>query len=322
MELYDLDLKLLAYQDEFISSVFENRYNEITSFAVELEESNNFSQYVIDAVTNKEYLVLVDDNKQGVVTGYDISDKKMRIFGRSLNFLLTFRILPPFSITDSDEVSDICNLLVKSSMTYNAVVFPAFSDVAKLTFQSIYSFTNKFTMTTTTLSKVSDTIIDVLNKDLAGHKIFADLDSKEFKLIVNKGVKTILVLAEEISNVTEIQLNSNGSDYANCGYYKRAKLTGETTDTFVAVSTTATGLKKKEIVLSGEIIADATNDLLKKTWKTTIKSKTIDLLESIDYNVGDIVVIQTNYGIFEKRIIGIKYVSEYTSEYQEPILED
>ena len=322
MELYNLDLDLLAYQEDVISSVFENRYNAVTSFAVELEEVNNLSAYVVAAVASKEHLVLVDGERQGVVTGYDMSEGKMRIFGRSLNFLLTFRVLPPFDITVADEVSDLCNSLIKSSRTYNAVVFPAFSDVVKLTFQSVYAFTNTVTMKKTDLTNVSDTIIEVLNKDLAGHKVVADVEAKTYKVIVDKRVKTILILSEVINNITDVQFNSDGAGFANCGYYKRARTTGETTDTFVAVTTTALGLKRKESTLAGEILADATADLAKKTWTTTLKTKTIDLLENIDYTIGDIVVVQTEYGDFEKRIVGVKYVNEYTNTYQEPILED
>ena len=91
IRIYDFDFNLLSIMSDIISSSWTIKYNNIGTY----EGHFRLNDRICDILLGTPYIILTEGENQAVCTG-KIAENELLICGRTLNWLLKKRVLPPF----------------------------------------------------------------------------------------------------------------------------------------------------------------------------------------------------------------------------------
>lgn len=126
---------------------------------------------------------------------------------------------------------------------------------------------------------------------------------------------------------TQFGIAFKEGDYIVCRNKTGAWEKSDNTDSvWEYVAGDKTGIYKWDCKLSGSTENEAKNDLKGKQWNKTLTLKTRDIKFLTDYNLGDIVKVQKQVGLwkttYEKRITGVNLWYENNNIGEQPIFEE
>lgn len=163
---------------------------------------------IIEMLRDNPYIICTAADVQIIVTGWRLSED-IAIFGRTPEWLLTKRVVAPFSLAQKTP-TEIADHMVQTAMGDFADV----SNVALGGDEMDYSAKEPKT--------VYDVVYGVLQPSGLGFKLRADMDSKRFIFSVYRGSEISLLIS--VSNRTACDMRYTRDmqkQVDNCGWYQR-----------------------------------------------------------------------------------------------------
>ena len=203
VRFYDLDFNLLCIESRFKSVDWDLLFNGIGKFEMHCDTG---SSLVGIALENK-YIIAVQGDRQAIITTKRFEDNKFTLFGRTLNFLLSKKVLFSFDVSDfeSNNLADVVTKLVSEN-------FPEAEIVIDEGIDDICNFSSN----TCTLY---DAISKILEEKGMGHKLFYDIKNKKWIFHLLKEQKKDLLFSESLLNMYAFEKEDSILDEAKGGYY-------------------------------------------------------------------------------------------------------
>ena len=255
-------------------------------------------------------LLVVWDDFQGFTTGYTFAGKKKKVFGLGLNGLLMREVINDLSQPAAADVETL--LYDKISDMKNA------GKMLWLTLrQAKGCFTAQVNFYKETCVRADTWVQELLACDNAGYRISADIAHGGFTLEVLPRKESTLIVSESNRNAYDITINYDGKTCMTGGWYKDADGTWH-----YVQSGDATGVRTRDAVLSANTESDALNEIAASaaTEEVSMQTARIKFLE--DYNLGDIVRVQTVYGTQQKVVRSVFVSSEGANRIERPEFEE
>ena len=316
---YDFEFNLLAVAPRVISSVWNLKYNSVGTYEGHFALSDSVAKVLLE----NKYVVLCEGDRQAICTG-KIAENDLLICGRSINWILTRRIVLPFNTKeffDSEFKSPreiavyLLNNTYKTPTAYdengdatseidNDSVVESFVIPADVGGEKMSRFFWRNSANT-----LSEVIIDLCELADCGHRVVFDVTKKQwvFEFIDGKELDTIV--SESNKNAHAVKLIEDIDNYASAGFYEYSSGENEALTYSYIPKDEKKGIYKWECILSSSGRSKATSDLQKKYIKTYAQLKFKGLEYGIDYSMGDIMRVQVDYGIYRKdikqRIVGV-----------------
>ncbi len=146
---------------------------------------------VINMLCQNKGLFLVTENVNAVITGWKLGED-IAVFGKTLEWLMTKRTLPPISVTPKTP-EEIAIFAVKTAMGDFVDTGASLGEGAAVSYSSEKAKT------------VYDVVCDVLKPEKLGFAVSADVDNKSLVFKVYKGNNISVMLS--ISNRTAYDCN-------------------------------------------------------------------------------------------------------------------
>lgn len=208
IKIYDFDFKLIGSEFKCISFEWDTRFNSVGTF----EGVFTLDSDIYDCCANRDFLVCVQGENQGIITSVRMEDDKIIISGRGLNYILEKRICLPFSTKDDGVKKSapvlVCELVKKYCGDFMEV----------LSTPSGYSEEHYARVEAKPLAEV---VIDILSGVNLGHYVKFDTDNKKwvFGFIVPEN--TGIVLSQPDKTLSDCDYVRYLSDYSAVGVYKQ-----------------------------------------------------------------------------------------------------
>lgn len=337
IRVYDFNFNPLCIMTDIISSAWSLKYNGIGTY----EGHFRLSDRISDILLENTYMIIVEGQNQAVCTG-KIADGELLICGRTLNWLLSKRAMPPFKTSEVFGES-----YQKPTAIIEYVLKRTFTEPPQIGADGTYS-----EGTVDEKKKVSGFKImtmpecDVLNRhfwrnsantaediirDLAelmgkGHKLFFNIKAKTWDFYVLEGEEKSIILSEINRNMYDVSYTEEIENYACGGWYEDTTSTesGETAWKYVSFDDGNTGMMYWDAVLSGAGVSEAQSSLEKKKTEKSVQGTLKKLRYGKDYTLGDVVEAAVSFGSFERKfkykIEGINIWNNESGYGEEPVL--
>lgn len=319
IRIYDFEFNLLHIEPQIISANWTVKYNEIGTFEGHFDQMGDIVPICLD----NKYLVVVQGNYQAIVTGKQIDGNEFILYGRTVNWILSRRVVPNFvsSHFESLNIEKQARQLVSES----------FFDVDNFVLGEVIGDSLEGYFWRNTYNALSDVIADCLDNAKLGHNVVFDRKRKAWVFNVLKGQKRDILVSVGNRNAYEMEYAEDLQEYYTSGFYEKPQDADEDgnvpeSEWFEVEKDSKKGIYKWECVLSEQDESSARATLNKKVWSKDISTKTHDLVCGKDYNIGDIVRVQIVCGKYrktaQKRIIGVNVWFENNNIGEEPIFEE
>ena len=208
IKIYDFDFNLIASEFKCVSFKWDVRFNSIGGF----EGVFTLDSDIYSTCANKDFLVCVQGENQGIVTSVRIENDQIIISGKSLNFLLEKRVCLPFSTKDSGILKSapelVCELVLKYCGDFMEVL-------------SAPQGYDKSHFTRIEAKPLCEIVTDLLSGVNLGHFVKFDIKNKKWIFgIIEPEVKNI-VLSEPDKTLSDCDYVRYLSDYAASGVYQQ-----------------------------------------------------------------------------------------------------
>lgn len=214
IRIYDFEFNLLHIEHRFIAANWCVKYNGIGTFEAHFPMSSE----MVSIVMKQRYLIAVQGKKQAVITGMQTGDD-FTIYGRTLNWLLTKRMVAKFKTEDLEQtdLAGIADYVLKEAFVENAN-YPVSNMVLECDVTcDIGSFWRN------TCNSSYDVIHDLcVRADDAGHELIFDTANKRWKLHLYSGTELPLIISESNRNACDVILSRDILDLATDGWYERS----------------------------------------------------------------------------------------------------
>ena len=206
LRFYDFEHNFLGIVPDIEEAVWELKFNGVGTF----ETSIPADAKICTDLVEKDYLVVIQGTKQAIITEKHIEGNRLTLFGRTMNFILTKRVVKPFDIEEASVEYKAINLVTNLMTKY----FPEIKVETP-------DFDEEIGMYKLVLHDLEEVVCDILDKIGAGHKVYFDVKNKKWVLQFLKKNTTSRLFSEENMNIYDTAYKEGVLDYANCGYYAR-----------------------------------------------------------------------------------------------------
>lgn len=304
IRFYDFDFNLLyilpsfAVDTGYISVNAQQDFN--SSGSLEILFSDNELKKIIEQ--HKDNILVVWKGFQGFLTSYRW-DKDSRLTGMHLNGLLHRAVIPK-TIT---ELTGDVETLARSAVS---------SNIAWLCLGEVKGFSNEVKYSTEKYTLADEYIQNLLKLDNGGYRIKADIPNKKYIFECIKPEKNPLMLSEGNLNAYDFEITYINKEKAFGGWYEKEQpedSEGNRPDpvwTYITLDSSKTGIDKIDTVLSAKTENEAVNELKQKKAEYEILAKTKDIECAKDYEIGDILRVQTAGITVYKLADGVKMWNE------------
>ncbi len=195
VRFYNSDFSLLYIESLFKSVDWDILFNNVGTFEMYVSPD---SPLVEIALENKLLFVKQGD-RQAIITTKHLEDDRFILYGRTLNFLLSKKIVLPFEGT-----KDITELI--------ELYFPKARIVCNFTLE-------ESSLSLSVPQTLLKCIINILEGKGLGHKLYYDFKSNEWIFEILKGEDKGLLLCESCLNLHSFERDESILDMAKGGYY-------------------------------------------------------------------------------------------------------
>ncbi|MBO5454739.1 MAG: hypothetical protein J6A69_12380 [Clostridia bacterium] len=208
LRFYNFDFTLLHIEHDFSSVYWNLKYNAVGSFEAEFACKDELNKLC----SEEKYLVVCQGDRQAIITGRQIKNNKLKLFGRTVNFLLEKRVLMPFSTENLDSKKGSASLA-------QYIVSETCADFAVL--GSTVISDNDISFERSVMTTVENAVRDCLESDGLGHRLVFDTENKKWVFDIIQGRKSDLVVSEDMLNAFESEYTHSLLDFCTSGYYRR-----------------------------------------------------------------------------------------------------
>lgn len=344
IRIYDFNFNLLCIMSDIISSSWCIKYNGIGTY----EGHFRLNDRISDIILSTPYIIITEGNKQAVCTG-KIAERELLVCGRTVNWLLTKRVMPPFKTKDifGNEYQDTKTIIdYILNVTYiappltdeNGKFISDTVDERKQTDNFIicpYFYTlplnrHFWRINANTVNDIIHDLTELMDK---GYNLKFNVIDKTWDFEILNGCEKSFIISEQNRNFYNISYTEDIENYALGGWYENSydssnSSAEEATDLssswkYIAKDSENTGMTYWESVLSGVGLSEAESSLNSKKRDYTIQGTISKLKYETDYNLGDIVTIYIKFGNFSKKmrykITGVNIWYNESGSGEEPI---
>lgn len=208
IKIYDFDFNLLGSEFKCISFEWDTRFNSIGGF----EGVFTLDSDIYDCVANRDFLVCVQGENQGIVTSVRIEDDKVVIGGKGVNYILEKRVCLPFSTKDDGTLKSapkiVCELVKRHCGDFIEV----------LDAPEGYTLNH---YTRIEAKPVSEVISDILSTENLGHFMRFDIQNKKWVFGISEPKQTNILLSQPDKTLSDCDYVRYLTDYAAIGVYKQ-----------------------------------------------------------------------------------------------------
>lgn len=202
---YDFDFNLLADIPEIISLNIEKRYCGYGTAEVHFPIS---CLDVLAILENNQYLFFVSGEQAAIVTGWKV-DEDIAVFGRTPEWLLTKRGVPPLSF-DASTPEEIAR----------AAINAAANDF--VTLGAVNNFGTNTEYKTDKVRRLHDVVFEVLNMQKLGFEIAPDIKNKTFVFSVCSGSESLATISKSYRTGYNMLYTTEKQDAVTMsGWYER-----------------------------------------------------------------------------------------------------
>lgn len=309
IRIYDFDFNLLHIENKIVSSSHSIYFNDIGKAEIHLPKNTDASDVLFD----NRYLLMTQGKKQAVITGVQMGDECI-IYGRTPNWILTRKVLAPFSAAANAEE------LVRSA------VMGAFEESGVFAVGDLCGIEDETELSEESYVSLSDCVKSVLDNISAGHRVRFDIKNKKWIFEVLKGEKRPLVISEANLNCYDIEYLFDLQNYFSSGIYERRDEALEAGSVWEEIKKEEkSGLYKWETVLYSDCESDAKRELESGRIEESISAKLRGIKCGTDYELGDSLEIRFEKGSLKRtkvlRVIGADFWEEANDSGEMPVFE-
>lgn len=302
MEFYDYEFNLLLAEPKVISWKFTKLFNGIGTFVARLP----LSSAAVPLIAERNHIVCGFGGEFAIVTGTEIADELV-IYGRSLNWLLSKRILLPQGEKSCNTTDFVKEAFEKCYSECNNAVFEG----------GVSGEMHSFLIESP--KYLSDAVFDALSADGLGNDMIFDTQNRRWLFCILKGSDKNLMVSEANKNASSTRIITNMADYANLCYYE-----GE--GGYLSMGSGESGIYRFEAFVNSENAEDAQSELLKREKEKSTHIDTTKLVYKRDYLLGDRVRVQLIKGAYRVtdrlKITGVEMNMNTGGYCEKPIFEE
>lgn len=204
-----LQVELLSIVPDVATSYWTHYYNQVGTW------EGHFSLHspLASCLQDGGYYLITQGERQALITGRQEQGDELVLYGRSPQWLLTRRVLPPFrSAQIPSTIEEIVTWAL--AQTFDEadalVVEPSMGEPLTLETQRFWRIK---------AHPVAEVITDCLARDHAGWQVWFDFSDLQFHFRIYKGVTRSLLLSEHVGNAYGITYTEDAQEYATRGWY-------------------------------------------------------------------------------------------------------
>lgn len=206
LRFYDYEFNLLCIVPVVAETVWEIKFNGVGTFEAILVPDSK----VTSALMGRDHIVVIQGTKQAIITEKYVEGNMLTLYGRTMNYILTKRIVLPFDIKNQDVENKAFRLIEKLVETHFPEIEVNLPDEdEEIEFYRLVMY------------DLEEIICDILDRVNSGHKVFYDVKNKKWILKIQKRKENPLFLSEENANIYNSTYRESILDHANCGVYMR-----------------------------------------------------------------------------------------------------
>ncbi len=334
IRIYDFEFNLLCIMTDVISSQWHILYNGVGTYDGHFRLADEIS----DIILANKYIVIVQGELQAICTGR-IVDNELTVCGRTVNWIMTKRVRPPFktstifeNYTDAETILLYC---LKKGFTEPPAISEEGIETADIdTNRAVSNFiipeptgaqvmSNHFWRISA--NDIETLCVDLCNKLDRGHRLVFDIINKcwRFEFIYPK--KNEILISKESKTAYEFEYCNDMLSEANGGWYPSYDADAEEETTWHYIKNgEKKGIYDWDCVLSCSSESEAIDELFNKSETDKIQSRLRNLKFGVDYELGDIVPVYYRYGGISDTqyylVNGIDIKMTDMDSYEEPIL--
>jgi len=304
IRIYDFDFNLLCIENRLISSNWHLKNNGIGSFEMHFTMDSEICETIQESfdITKNKLIVVVQGNKQGILTGFRAKDE-LAIYGKTCNFLLSKRLVPKFNTSNIDIKKD-----VESISRY--WVENVFADVDNFVLGQCVGFDEIYTggkhFWRNVYNPASEVVHDLMDIGGGGHFVWFDIKNKQWVFNTTKNAVNPMMVSVQMKNAYGIENTKMIGDYCSCGWYEMQQeiedgLRPDSVWTFIEKDEKS-GIYRWEGKLDGLYESEATADLKNKKITDDTELALRNICFEKDFILGDIVTLQYKFGKYEKTV--------------------
>ncbi len=212
VRFYDFDFNLLHIEHDIFSCNWTLYENDIGRFEMHFP----LESPLVSVMMDNRYMVAVQGDKQAIITGRSLGDEAV-LYGRSCNWILTRFCIP--EAIDTEVLAENGEIPDCSAQTVCAYL------VGKVLGDLIVVETNEekefgpVSLKNQSMSTVFEAVQSSMEQAGGGHRIFFDVDRKQWVFIATKGQTLTAVFSEENKNAFDMAYTEDLQDYASGGWY-------------------------------------------------------------------------------------------------------
>lgn len=323
VRVYDFDFNLLAIMSDIISSAWSIKYNGVGSY----EGHFRLCDEISDIFLKNRYLIVAEGDNQAVCTG-KVAGSELLICGRTVNWLLEKRVMPPFKtrlIFGEEYVSpyEIGNMVLERTFAAppqidesGAYISDSIDDVRivpnfNLPPESDCAPLNRH-FWRNSANTVEDIMADLAEMMGTGHRLVFNIDEKSWDFEYISGCERDIAVSEENRNFYDMTYTEDMLDEASGGWYavysaeddfENAEAAEDDTGwKYIKKETALSGIKYWETALEASGESEAESEMRKKRVSKTVQGCFSKLKYKTDYDLGDTVRVTINYGNFREEL--------------------
>ena len=215
IRIYDYEMNLLHTEPDVLSAYWILKYNDIGTF----EGTFPLDSDICPVIMMHRYLILIQGDFQALITAYSAKDKKLTVYGKTVNWILSRRTFPAFKTSELTESGLLADLNPGTIAAH--VVASAFSDVENFTCRILSDVSSEEHFWRNERHAMSDIVKECLAEHGLGHRVRIDLERKEWIFEVYSGTSLPFIVSEANRNMTEISVTDDAQSFYTSAWYKK-----------------------------------------------------------------------------------------------------
>lgn len=340
IRVYDFDYNLLGETDYPVSREWDLKFNGIGTFEASFELDSGFAS----VFAQNKNLVILDGDKQAVCVGYKIADR-LRVFGRTPEWLFTKRVILPFKTSQifqnqyTDPETIIHYLLESTYKTPHPISEDGVIDESVIDEDAVCddliipepggmeNLNRHFWRNSA--NTLSEVIVDLCDLGSCGHSLAFCPEEKCWKFSIRQGEEKNIIISKSLKNAYDMSLKQSLLDSAGGGYFPVTLQEESEEDApqlygYVEGENPGTGLLKWDKVFDSASGSSEVYSQL-KLCGTDVQTEceVINASYGTDYCLGDILRVQVEIGEFrysaKLRVSGVSIISGSSGNSVKPV---
>jgi len=334
IRVYDFEFNLLCIMTDVISSSWHILYNGVGTY----EGHFRLKDEISDIILSNRYIVIVQGDLQAICTG-KIVDDELTVCGRTVNWILTKRVRPPFKTseifggyTDPETILLYC---LKKGFTEPPLIDSTGLETTSIDENRVVSNfvipkpVGAETMTShfwrISANDIETICVDLCEKLNNGHRVVFDIVNKCWRFEFIEPTKNEILISKESKTAYQFEYHNDLQNEAAGGWYPKYNAEAdEQTSWHYIRNQEKSGIYDWDCVLSCSGESEAYDELLKKTGNKSIQSRLRNLKFGVHYKLGDIMPVFYKYGNISDTeyyiVNGVDIKMTAADSYEEPIL--